>query len=393
MRGTQLKDQKPVTFLRAEFLKPSESGSVCAHRSLGGDDFGGRSRAGQLADTQKVEKRQIIKTTLVNTRMPPRVPRAALQQSYQCPSCTARRTFSRSAAALQIGPESPRYIDIPQPPQQTTPEKPRIRGALPVPRDIFAGSAPGRGLDKADPKNIAQSTKEPTKQRYVAGSPDESRLAWKERMAEQRRKNLREGLEALKERKVRTDTFLAAKGKRRQQEREALLHRPEREDERLTNPTIDLELQSLLNGAPVEDPDKAVRLMEKKQRVALMEAARKEDRADALHHLYINARNFITNESQLAKAIDTEFGSQDAPRVFDPNRADIPSVWAYGKPDTVQDMLNRASGRGGRGALASSTKGRSTSLTKERVTKIGEELTGGRTDPESQEPTSAPSLY
>lgn len=194
---------------------------------------------------------------------------------------------------------------------------------------------------------------------------------------------MREGIQALRERRVKTDTYLAAKGRRRQQEREALLHTPEREDERLTNPTIDLELQQLLQSATVEDPDREARLAAKRQRVAEKDAARKEDRAAALHNLYINARNFITTEAQLNQAIDAEFGTATNPRVFDSSRPNTPSVWAYGKPDTVQDMLNRANGRGGRGgALASSLKGRSSSLTKERVSKIAEELTGGRTDPE-----------
>lgn len=317
--------------------------------------------------------------------MAPRVARSALlQQSYQCPSCTARRTFVQSSALRQIGPESPRYLDIPEPPQQTTPEKHRIRGVLPVPRDIFSGTAPGRGLDKTDSARLAQSTKEPTKLRpSTIASSDDPRLAWKERMAESRRNNLREGLIALKDRRVKTDTFLAKQGRRRQQERETSLHRPEREDERLTNPTVDVELQHLLNGTSIEDPDREFRLAQMRQRVAEKEAARKEDRADALHSLYINARNFITTEAQLSNAIDQEFGTEDAPRVFDSYNSNVPSVWAHGRPDTVQDMLNRAAGRGGKGALASATKGRSPSLTKERVTRIAEALTGGRNDPDS----------
>ncbi|KAL1304116.1 hypothetical protein AAFC00_000547 [Neodothiora populina] len=319
--------------------------------------------------------------------MPPRIAPSVLPQAYQCPSCVARRAFSRSAAVAQIGPESPRYIDIPQPPQQTTPDKPRIRGALPVPRDIFAGSAPGRGIDKADPENVLKATQEPsptTKDRRVTCSSrsDAERLAWKERMAEQRRKNLREGLSALKDRKVRTDTRLAAQGKRRQEEREAMLHAAERDDERLTAPTVELELLRLLEKNAVPAADRSARLAEMRERVARKEAARKEERADSLHTLYINARSFIINEAQLASAIDAEFGTVDAPRVFD-YKHEIPSIWANGKPDTVQDMLNRASGQQTtRGAIGSALRGRSSSITKERVTRIGEELTGGKTDPE-----------
>lgn len=182
---------------------------------------------------------------------------------------------------------------------------------------------------------------------------------------------------------MKTDTFLAAKGKRRQQEREAMLHRPEREDERLTNPTVDVELQELLNGTSIEDPDREARLADMRQRVAQKEAARQEDRAGALHDLYLNARHFITTEAQLNTAIDSEFGTPSHPRVFDTYKPDVPSVWALGKPDTVQDMLNRAAGRGGKSALSAATKGKGNTLTKDRVTRIAEELTGGRTDPDA----------
>ena len=235
-----------------------------------------------------------------------------------------------------------------------------------------------------DPEYLAQSIQEPTKARSAVASSDEPRLVWKERMAESRRKNLREGLQALKERRVKTDAYLAQKGRRRQEEREAMLHRPERQDERLTNPTVDVELLQLLKTAAVPDAGREARLAEMSQRVAQKDAARKEDRADALHHLYVNARTFIINETQLNQAIDSEFGTSEQPRIFDSTRENVPSVWAYGKPDTVQDMLNRASGRGGRGALGSSNRGRSSSLTKERITRIADELTGGRTDPDAQ---------
>ena len=74
--------------------------------------------------------------------MPVRLPHTAL---YRCPACTAHassRAFSASAGRSALGPESPRYIDIPQPPQQTVPDKIRLKGILPVPRDVFAGQDP-----------------------------------------------------------------------------------------------------------------------------------------------------------------------------------------------------------------------------------------------------------
>ncbi|GAB7355387.1 hypothetical protein MBLNU459_g5908t1 [Dothideomycetes sp. NU459] len=315
--------------------------------------------------------------------MPARLARAAAKQPWQCPSCTAsvysRRNFAATASQRLIGPESPRYIEIPEPPQQTTPDKRREKGLLPVPRDIFSGSAPGKGLDKADPENIALSTKEPSKQRNAFASPDASRLAWKERMAESRRKNLREGLIALKERRIRTDTQLARRGRQRQEEREALLHRPEREDERLTNPSVDANLRALLVKGALQNPDKETRLAEMRARTQRRQQERREERTDALHSLYIEARDFITTEAQLNSAIDKEFGTPENPLPIDKFNGDL-SMWSLGRPVNVQGMLNQAQRQGGVGAVASKANTQPTSLTKERVQRMAEALTGGRMD-------------
>ncbi|KAK8196063.1 hypothetical protein M8818_007215 [Zalaria obscura] len=309
--------------------------------------------------------------------MPPRIPRKALQPSYQCPSCTAfalsKRTFTSSSPLSVIGPESPKYIEIPEPPQQTVPPKERVRGKLPVPRDIFGGVAAGRGLDKADPENVAKSTQEPTRQRRVTQSAEESRIAWKQRMAAMRRQNLREGIESLKERKVKTMTEAERRSKQRQEEREALLNRPEREDERLTNPSVTIPLSYLTNGA-VPDPDRETRVAAAKQKVAEKEAQRAEERRDALHALYMQARDFITNEQQLNAAVEKAFGTPDAPVKFDPT-SQVPSIWAKGRPDSVQQMLNKANGN-----ARFDSSGGYASLTRDRVRRIAEELTGGRTN-------------
>ncbi|KAI5254101.1 hypothetical protein E4T42_02609 [Aureobasidium subglaciale] len=295
--------------------------------------------------------------------MPVRLPQAA--GLYKCPSCSAR-SFSLSSRQLALGPESPRYMDIPQPPQQTLPDKTRLKGILPVPRDVFAGQ------DPKEPLNLDKATKEPAHQ----PSHNDPRSLWKERMAASRRKNLKEGLHALQYRRVKSDDYRATRAAARQQEREARLHRPEREDDRLTAPSVDNNLLALLKRGPLQDPDRDARLADMRQREASKQAARQEDRRDALHSLYVNAREFIVNDAQLATAIDKAFGTVDQPRGFGSNSA---SIWDVGPPSTIVDMLNSATGKGIRGgALSQSSVNRDQALTAARVRRIAAELTGGQ---------------
>ncbi|KAG9556019.1 hypothetical protein KCU71_g13740, partial [Aureobasidium melanogenum] len=301
--------------------------------------------------------------------MPVRLPQAT--GLYKCPSCAARaspRSFSVSTAQLALGPESPRYMDIPQPPQQTLPDKTRLKGILPVPRDVFAGQDP-----KA-PLNVDQASKEPSRPQ----SHNDPRAVWKERMAASRRKNLKEGLKALQYRRIKSDDRMATRATLRQQEREARLHLPEREDERLTAPSVDSNLLNLLKKGPLQDPNREARLAEMRERHALKQAARQEDRRDALHSLYVNAREFIVNDAQLSAAIDKAFGTVDQPRAFGQNGA---SIWdnTPSAPSSIVDMLNSATARGVRGgALNQSAMNRDTALTAARVRRMAAELTGGQ---------------
>ena len=52
------------------------------------------------------------------------------------------------------------------------------------------------------------------------------------------------------------------------------------------------------------------------------------------------------------------------------------SMWAYGKPESVQEMLNRANRVGGRSALEGADG--YDRVNSERVRRIAEKLTGGR---------------
>ncbi|TKA62999.1 hypothetical protein B0A49_08886 [Cryomyces minteri] len=279
-----------------------------------------------------------------------------------------QRNFSSTPSPRAIGPESPKYIDIPQPPQQFYPPRPRIKGILPLPRNVF------RGIDKASPEYLAAVTPEPRTPRDPALAAGESRIAWKQRMAASRRKNLREGIVELTVRKEQTDKFLAQRGARRQAERQALIERKEREDEELTNPSITRVMKMLHKGV-LPDPGRAERLEDMRAKVAQKEQGKVEDRQDALHTLYMQARDFITNEAQLNEAVERVFGTAEAPVTFGTQYGGGESIWNTGKPDTVQDMLNKANKTGG--SSMEQNEGY-TSLTQKRVKRIAEQLTGGK---------------
>jgi len=271
---------------------------------------------------------------------------------------------------------------VPQPPQQDIPDKPRIKGILPVPREIFNRIAVRGDLDAYVEKRIAGSTLLPDPSKL---KDDDSIIAWKQRMAEMRRKNLAEGLEALKNRRKRDDLYQARTNRKNQQEREALLSAPEREDERLTSTTLDANIQALLAGGALPDPQRQERVEAKRAHVEELEAKRRTERQDHLHNLYIQARSYITTEDQLTKAIDDAFGTVEMPVRFDGKL----SPWEsdeIGRPPSMKDLLDISSGippktRGNRGALTGSSsnlKNDYSKIVKARMKRMAEELTGGR---------------
>ncbi|KAK5171876.1 uncharacterized protein LTR77_003513 [Saxophila tyrrhenica] len=283
-----------------------------------------------------------------------------------------------------------------QPPQQTSPYRPFIKGRLPVPRDVFARS---EGKDRAADEEIAKAAPAPTSQpRHPRGT----REAWRQKMAASRRQNLREGVKTLRERKTRTETTLRERVAAKQAEREALVRMPEREDERLTTSSTGLNVHKLLHG-PLEDPTRDARLAHKARNLTLHTSAKRANRMDNLHTLYMNARHFIVTPQQLDSAIDSEFGTPEQPRQFVGDRgrpaqgygefddggkwsSEVTSMWAHGRPATVQDMLNRAAqGDAGKTSYAVDVaEGGTEGVTQSRVRRIAEKLTGGKMDTTEQ---------
>lgn len=271
------------------------------------------------------------------------------------------RSFSASSK-LRVGPESPYYIDVPQTLQPDLPSKPRVKGTLPVPREIF----PARRTDKTTPEYIAAATLEPTKAKIVKKSdPNAELIEWKRKMAASRRRNLEEGLVELYARKKAIDAAMTQRSAAKQARRERVLRQPPREDERLTSPSLIQALQ--LQPKVLPDPNREARISQSRERVLHKHLQRSAARHNDLHTLYMNAKTFITTEEQLTREIEDKF-REDGGQEWASDSGVGSNVWAKGAPPTIQDIVkNQTKDEVGRWRLE-----------QERMDKVVEEMTGGK---------------
>ncbi|KAL9128856.1 MAG: hypothetical protein Q9217_002545 [Psora testacea] len=283
-------------------------------------------------------------------------------------------TAAHSPTAAAIPPESPKFIPIPRPVQPQAILRPWVKGVLPVPRKIF----PEHGPDKASPNYLASTTPEPLPHNVDRHRDPRTAdfASYKARQAENRRNNLRESLIELRFRKERTDSVVAAKSRKKQAFNRARREAPQREDERLTNATV---LQSDIprRHTILPDPDREARLAAKRENVARHTVAKEEERRDMLHTLYINAGTFITTGSQLDQVVDRVFDNVEQ---FTNDEKRGQNIWNLGFPETVEEMLGgKASGvRVNRPKALDNALVSRKELHDHRMTRIGEELTGGK---------------
>ena len=268
-----------------------------------------------------------------------------------------------SSPSLRVGPESPSYIDVPQTIQPEKASKRRVKGTLPVPREIF----PARRTDKPSKEYLAAATSLPTNQTPVdPNDPHAEYIESKRRMADMRRNNLREGLLELHKRKKGTDNAMMARSTAKQQQREKIFRQPDRDDEVLTRPSVVQEMQP--KKLPVlPDPDRAERLAKSRARLEAVNAQKQLERTANLQALYMSARDFITTEAQLAAAIEREFpeGPNEA---FRNDQFQGENIWNVGPPPTVQSIVYDSK-------RAETARW---DLIQGRVKKLGEEITGGK---------------
>lgn len=290
------------------------------------------------------------------------------------PFVTPSHLFSTTAQPRKVDPESPRFIEIPQPPQPSYPPQPRVKGFLPVPREVFHPRSP----NKTSPQYLAATAPEPTAKsdESLSNIPDPDlaeRIAWRRRLASTRRHHLREGLVELRRRQDRTKRARGARGALRQAEREAKLYQPQPEDERLTSPTITQAMKQLQIGI-LPDPDRETRVALKMANFQATMAKQSEDRRRALHSLYMNARRFITDEKKLHERIEEVFVENwDEFSAANKGRG----VWKNGPPVSLESLMERLNHQE-KGAIRHGTS--ITELGVERALQLAEELTGGELD-------------
>ncbi|KAI0837036.1 hypothetical protein F5Y06DRAFT_271830 [Hypoxylon sp. FL0890] len=313
--------------------------------------------------------------------MPPLLPRPALiPRATPITTLTFTSLFSSSAAKpspqQRIPPESPRFINVPNPPQDQSIEALRelkpVKGHLPIPRRVFKQRD---GHLKPQDKWLTRSAPPPTSEK--SQQPPRSDIqAWKRKMAASRRENMREGIRALYSRKQLFDKRRLERQTARLAANRAAATAPEREDERLTRGSINA---GTLQTTVLPDPERMERALLSRQRTEFIAAQKSEARRDAIQELYMKARSFIVSEKELEAEVDKLF----APNYWkkqgvSPSGFEVNNIWDLeGKPPTVADMLNEVS-------RTSSTVVKNFETEKTRTLKrqkeVAEELTGGKLD-------------
>jgi hypothetical protein len=301
--------------------------------------------------------------------MPPRIPvRCPWAPSPPATNLHAR-PFSSTRPALALGPQSPNYIEVPQPAQPTFPLDPNIKGHLPIPRDIFK-------TRNKHPKHSDVFLRRTTKDAKDPKAPgpfsrDADLRLYKQRLADARKEALKTGVKELHERQVTSEAQHLDRIQKIGELRTQLAMAPRRDVDVLTETSVSKGVRDFLDDA-LPQPNKNIdaRRVAYKRRLAAQQATR----ASRLHDLYTNARGFIVSEDQLDDAIEKAFGTDEAPIGWDirgnmglrSEGKDGLSPWYGPIPEGVGDMVNKL--RGGEGV----------GLAKERVKKLAEELTGGR---------------
>lgn len=341
-----------------------------------------------------------------------------------CRSCRVRlskqtksHSFSTSSTRRVVPPESPHFVDVPSTYQPFLPWKPQPKGTLPVPRELFPASRP----DKASEQYLKNTTPDKLEKNIVPQSKLTDIGKYKTRMAEVRKAQLREGLMGLHARKQAELKTMESRSRAKQIQRSALLSQAEREDARLTN----VSTPSALHVSPATSLDALRAEVESAKQIHAQKvanyhnftAAKQENKMDALHTLYMNARNFVTTEQQLDQLIRQQFdtsppidyasrqqfalGSSMSPLSqeastpakhadFMTNEGRGESMWNLGPPDSIKDMIRDATGESkdappftSRGSAARLARGvtaanRRVAREQERFKRIAEKLSGGK---------------
>lgn len=274
-------------------------------------------------------------------------------------------SFSTTSAALKFTfpPESPRFINVDEPPQSSEPRLPFIKGHLPVPRQVF---------DKRDGKRKVSSqfleASTPLSRREVQGLPPISEVEARHREhAAKRRTALGEGIKGLWARKRAADSVRSLRARANKAANKAARWAPEREDDVLTRPSV--HWSTAHDTAVQVDPERFEKAEQARAQHAEMLAAKADERRYALSQLYIAARDFIVDEKQLEAAVEVEFRKD---KFSEENSNYVgTSIWADGAPVTVMKVQRDK-------ARSEAWNSPQASVAAERQMTTAEELTGGK---------------
>lgn len=281
------------------------------------------------------------------------------------PAPSTARSISCTAQRSSLPPQAPDFIPVPTPPLSEEKRPSRVRGSLPVPRKVFPQAADAR---KADAAYVDKAYPHPKKKPAPETLDPDHPAAWKRLMAENRRTNLRSGLQELWGRKQRKERRAAKAVAEKQREHVKAGRAPERLDEFLTRSTI---LEQSIQTEVLPDPLRFERAEAGRQAVARREQEKKDARRDALMELYMNARSFIVTEQQLEEEVESVF-SENYWR--DPARD---SAWEqWGTQSGIYDMVGRVVRDSPTNAMEKYTADYSRNMKRQKRT--AEELTGGK---------------
>ncbi|KAF6830969.1 hypothetical protein CPLU01_07022 [Colletotrichum plurivorum] len=288
-------------------------------------------------------------------------------------SINLTRPFSTTSVALNVPPESPAWIQVPQPPQSQASEVklPKVKGTIPVPRDPF----PAKDADrKIRPEYIEatmpKASNEASQRPVEPGSREEHRR----RMAESRRENLEAALQGLYQRKQQRVEATTAASARRLRDHQRAANAPERQDDVLTRSSI---ISTLAKTQTVQaDPLRYERAAESKARTAAIAQQKSEARQDALMEMYINASEFIVSEEELESEVDRLFAEDYWKRQGKSMAHDSDNAWdVWGQPPTLQNMMDEML-RKRESAINFQQSEQDRTVKRQKV--IAEELTGGK---------------
>lgn len=274
------------------------------------------------------------------------------------------RAFSTTPSALagSVPPESPRFITLPEPPQSSEPRLPRVKGHLPVPRDMFLKR---EGNRKVTPAYIA-STTQVSKVELSGEPPKTEHEARRRAMAAARRTAFAEGIQGLYVRKTQREQRVSHRSGVRRKANLAAATAPERLDDLLTRSTV---RSSTANDVGVAPSPERFAVAEKAAKQHARQLARKaESRRDALAQLYVAAQSFIVDEAELEAKVN---------KIFVENHHHYgESIWDVEKqPISMAELRSEMTGSS---ANMLDSKKRSATKTTQRQKTVAEELTGGK---------------